>query len=33
MITGMMHDHEARIRSLEIAASVLADLAKPAAAA
>ncbi|MFN5998176.1 MAG: LLM class flavin-dependent oxidoreductase [Paracoccaceae bacterium] len=33
MITGMMHDHSARVRSLEIAANVLGDLVKPAAAA
>ena len=33
MITGMMHDHAARVRSLEIAAEVLADLTTPAAAA
>jgi len=33
MITGMMHDHDARLRSLEIAAGVLADLITPAAAA
>ena len=33
MITGMMHDHAARLRSLWIAAGVLADLVKPAAAA
>ncbi len=33
MITGMMHDHSARVRSLEIAATVLADLVTPAAAA
>jgi luciferase family oxidoreductase group 1 len=33
MITGMMHDHGARVRSLEIAADVLGDLVKPAAAA
>jgi luciferase family oxidoreductase group 1 len=33
MITGMMHDHAARVRSLEIAASILSDLATPAAAA
>ena len=33
MITGMMHDHTARVRSLEIAASVLTDLIQPAAAA
>ncbi|MDZ4087368.1 MAG: LLM class flavin-dependent oxidoreductase [Tabrizicola sp.] len=33
MITGMMHDPAARVRSLEIAASVLADLIQPAAAA
>lgn len=33
MITGMMHDPAARTRSLEIAASVLADLTIPAAAA
>ncbi len=33
MITGMMYDHAARVRSLEIAASVLADLIQPAAAA
>ena len=33
MITGMMHDHAARVRSLEIAADVLADLVTPAAAA
>ena len=33
MITGMMHDHAARVRSLEIAASVLSDLITPAAAA
>ena len=33
MITGMMYDHAARVRSLEIAASILADLIQPAAAA
>lgn len=33
MITGMMHDPTARIRSLQIAAEVLADLVTPAAAA
>ena len=33
MITGMIYDHAARVRSLEIAASVLADLIQPAAAA
>lgn len=33
MITGMMHDPAARIRSLEIAASILSDLTTPAAAA
>ncbi|WP_149589433.1 LLM class flavin-dependent oxidoreductase [Tabrizicola flagellatus] len=33
MITGMMHDHAARVRSLEIAASILSDLTTPAAAA
>jgi luciferase family oxidoreductase group 1 len=33
MITGMMHDHGASVRSLEIAAGVLADLVQPAAAA
>lgn len=33
MITGMMHDHAARVRSLQIAAEVLADLTTPAAAA
>ncbi|MFN3577499.1 MAG: LLM class flavin-dependent oxidoreductase [Tabrizicola sp.] len=33
MITCMMHDQAARLRSLDIAASVLADLATPAAAA
>ena len=33
MITGMMHDHTARIRSLQIAAEVLSDLVIPAAAA
>jgi hypothetical protein len=26
MVTGMIHDHAARIRSFEIAADVLADL-------
>ena len=33
MITGMMHDPAARVRSLQIAAEVLADLTTPAAAA
>ena len=33
MITGMMHDPAARVRSLEIAASILSDLTTPAAAA
>ncbi|MFM7443166.1 MAG: alkane 1-monooxygenase, partial [Tabrizicola sp.] len=33
MITGMMHDHTARVRSLKIAASILSDLTTPAAAA
>ena len=33
MITGMMHDHAARVRSLQIAADVLSDLVTPAAAA
>jgi luciferase family oxidoreductase group 1 len=33
MITGMMHDPAARVRSLQIAAEVLSDLATPAAAA
>lgn len=33
MITGMMHDPAARVRSLEIAAGVLSDLITPAAAA
>jgi luciferase family oxidoreductase group 1 len=33
MITGMMHDHTARLRSLQIAAEVLSDLTTPAAAA
>jgi luciferase family oxidoreductase group 1 len=33
MITGMMHDHGASVRSLEIAAGVLADLVQPAAVA
>ncbi len=33
IITGMMHDHGARIRSLQIAAEVLSDLTTPAAAA
>jgi luciferase family oxidoreductase group 1 len=33
MITGMMHDPAARVRSLEIAAEVLGDLITPAAAA
>ncbi|NDU99729.1 LLM class flavin-dependent oxidoreductase [Pseudoroseicyclus tamaricis] len=33
MITGMMHDHAARVRSTEIAAEILSDMAKPAATA
>ncbi|NHB77984.1 LLM class flavin-dependent oxidoreductase [Rhodobacter calidifons] len=33
IITGMMHDHGARLRSLQIAAEVLSDLTTPAAAA
>jgi luciferase family oxidoreductase group 1 len=33
MLTGMMHDPEARVRSFEIAASVMADLTGKAAAA
>jgi luciferase family oxidoreductase group 1 len=33
IITGMMHDHTARLRSLQIAADILADLITPAAAA
>jgi len=33
MITGMMHDPAARVRSLQIAAEVLSDLVTPAAAA
>ena len=32
MITGMIHDHAARLRSFEIAAEALRDLAAPAAA-
>jgi luciferase family oxidoreductase group 1 len=31
MVTGMIHDHAARVRSFEIAAGVLADLCNPAA--
>ena len=33
IITGMMHDHGARVRSLQIAADILSDLTTPAAAA
>jgi luciferase family oxidoreductase group 1 len=33
IITGMMHDHTARLRSLQIAADILSDLITPAAAA
>ncbi|MGM0660863.1 MAG: hypothetical protein ACQEUH_06765 [Pseudomonadota bacterium] len=33
MVTGMIHDHGARIRSFEIAAEVLADLREEAVAA
>lgn len=33
MVTGMIHDHDARVRSFEIAAGVLADLCDGAAAA
>jgi luciferase family oxidoreductase group 1 len=33
MVTGMIHDHTARVRSFEIAAEVLADLTEDAAAA
>lgn len=33
IITGMMHDHTARVRSLQIAADILSDLVTPAAAA
>ncbi|WP_373355832.1 LLM class flavin-dependent oxidoreductase [Pseudoroseicyclus sp. CXY001] len=33
MVTGMMHDHAARLRSTEIAAEVLAELARPPVAA
>ena len=33
MRIGMMHDHGARVRSLEIAADVLSDLVQPTAAA
>jgi hypothetical protein len=32
MITGMIHDHAARMRSFAIAAEVLHDLRRPAAA-
>jgi luciferase family oxidoreductase group 1 len=33
MVTGMIHDHTARVRSFEIAAEVLADLSEEAVAA
>lgn len=33
MVTGMIHDHAARVRSFEIAAEILADLSEDAAAA
>jgi luciferase family oxidoreductase group 1 len=33
MVTGMIHDHAARVRSFQIAAGVLADLQRPARAA
>ncbi|MGY6695863.1 MAG: LLM class flavin-dependent oxidoreductase [Roseinatronobacter sp.] len=33
MVTGMIHDHEARVRSFEIAADVLSDLRSEAVAA
>ncbi|MBB94361.1 MAG: alkane 1-monooxygenase [Rhodobacteraceae bacterium] len=33
IITGMIHDHTARIRSLEIAADILSDMARESAAA
>jgi len=29
MVTGMIHDHTARVRSFEIAAGVLAELRAP----